>query len=51
MTKTEAITIISDIRSEYNCFGENEEPKYHALSMAIEALQDKLTIEEMQSNW
>lgn len=39
MTREEAITELSDIRSDYNCFNENEEPKYHALSMAIEALK------------
>ena len=39
MTREEAIAILSDIRSDYNCFDENEEPKYHALSMAIEALK------------
>ena len=42
MIKEEAIAMLSDIRSDYNCFDENEEPKYHALSMAIEALRDKL---------
>ena len=52
LTKEEAITIISDMRSEYNLSCDPKEvPKYHALSMAIEALRDKLRIEEMQSNW
>ena len=39
MTKEEAITILSDIRSEYNCFSHTEGGRYHALSMGIEALK------------
>ena len=38
-TAEETISILSDIRSNYNCFNENEEPKYRALSKAIEALK------------
>lgn len=48
MNKEEAITELSDVRSDYNCFNENEEPKYHALSMAIEALQEK---EQKTGKW
>ena len=44
MTREEAIAMLSDIRSDYNCFDENEEPKYHALSMAIEALKSESTM-------
>ena len=52
LTKEEAITIISDMRSEYNLSCDPKEvPKYRALSMAIEALRDKLETEERQSNW
>lgn len=32
------IEILSEIRSEYNCFDEEEEQKYRALSDAIQAL-------------
>ena len=41
MTKEEAITILSDIRSEYNCFSHIEGGRYHALSMGIEALEER----------
>ena len=41
MTKEEAITILSDIRSEYNCFSHIEGGRYHALSMGIEALKER----------
>ena len=32
---------LSELRSNYNCFDENEEPYYRALSNAIEALRHK----------
>lgn len=38
MTNEEAITTLSFLRSEYNCFDEGRE-RYHALSMGIEALK------------
>ena len=41
MTKEEAITILSDIRSEYNCFSHIEGGRYHALCMGIEALKER----------
>ena len=41
MTKEEAITIMSEIRSEYNCFSHIEGGRYHALSMGIEALKER----------
>ena len=41
MTREEAITILSDIRSQYNCFDEAEQTYYHALSMAIQALREQ----------
>ena len=41
MTKEEAITIMSDIRSEYNCFSHIEGGRYHALSMGIDALKEQ----------
>ena len=41
MTKEEAITIMSDIRSEYNCFSHIEGGRYHALSMGIDALKER----------
>lgn len=40
MTREEAIKRLSDIRADYSCFDDDERPKYHALSMAIESLQD-----------
>ena len=33
------IEILSELRSNYNCFDESEEPVYRALSEAIEALK------------
>lgn len=39
MTNQEAVEVLSDIRSNYSCFDAGEEPKYHALSIAIEALK------------
>lgn len=41
--KEEAVAILSDIRSGYNCFDIDEEPKYRALSIAIEALKEHRT--------
>lgn len=41
MTKEEAIFTLSDIRSEYNCFSHVEGGRYHALSMGIEALEER----------
>ena len=38
MTVQEAIEVLSEIRSGYNCFDESEKPYYEALSEAIEAL-------------
>ena len=32
---------LSELRSNYNCFDEKEEPYYRALSNAIEALRKK----------
>jgi len=42
MTREEAISQLSDMRADYNCFS-NEEPKYCALSMGIEALNEQKT--------
>lgn len=33
---------LSELRSNYNCFDEKEEPYYRALSNAIQALRDKM---------
>ncbi len=38
MSIDEAIAILSDIRSQYDCFDEEEEPYYRACSMAIKVL-------------
>ena len=37
------VEILSDLRSQYNCFDEYEEPVYHALSEAIKALSERKT--------
>ena len=40
MTKDETISILSDMRAEYNLFGtEDEAVRYHCLSLAIQALK------------
>lgn len=43
MIKEEAIEILSDMRAEYNIFSDDEEEatRYHALSWAIQALNEK----------
>lgn len=38
--KWEIINILSEIRSEYNCFNEKERPYYHALSLAIKSIRE-----------
>jgi len=41
MRGEEAIEILSDIRAEYNLFGdEKEATRYHVLSWAIQAMKD-----------
>lgn len=40
MTKAEAITNLSEMRADLNCFNGAEEPYYRALSMAIESLSE-----------
>lgn len=37
------ISRLSELRSQYNCFDENERGAYHTLSEAIEALQEQKT--------
>ena len=43
MIKEEAIKILSDMRAEYNIFSDDEEEatRYHALSWAIRALNER----------
>ena len=42
MTKEEAISTLSEIRAEYNCYELlDERIRYHALSMGIEALEER----------
>lgn len=44
MIKEEAIEILSDMRAEYNIFsGDEEATRYHALSWAIQALNERKT--------
>lgn len=41
MSREEAIEILSDMRAEYNLFGdEKEATRYHVLSWAIQAMKD-----------
>lgn len=44
MTLEEAIKNLSDLRCEQNIFIEEEEPYYEALTIAINALQDKVYV-------
>lgn len=37
------ISRLSELRSQYNCFNENERDTYHTLSEAIEALNEQKT--------
>lgn len=37
------ISRLSELRSQYSCFDENERDAYHTLSDAIEALQEQKT--------
>ena len=39
MTKDEVIETLSDLRSQYNCFDEKEEPYYMALCIAIKSVR------------
>ena len=38
---SDLISKLSELRSQYSCFDENERDAYHTLSEAIEALSDK----------
>ena len=50
MTKrAETVEVLSEMRSGYNCFDVDEEPKYHALSMAIEALKAQATLDDVST--
>ena len=42
MTKEEAISTLSEIRAEYNCYElRDERIRYHAVSMGIDALKER----------
>lgn len=43
MIKEEAVEVLSDMRAEYNIFSDDEEEatRYHALSWAIQALNER----------
>lgn len=43
------IQVLSQLRSMYNCFDPKEEPIYHALSMAIEALQAQANLDDVSN--
>lgn len=53
MIKEEAIEILSDMRAEYNIFSDNEEEatRYHALSWAIQALNEQKRTERKTGKW
>lgn len=40
--RCEAISILSELRSNYDCFDEKEQPHYHALSLAIKSLKEQI---------
>lgn len=39
------IEILSELRANYSCFEENEEPYYKALSVGIRAIREQITHE------
>lgn len=53
MIKEEAIEILSDMRAEYNIFSDDEEEatRYHALSWAIQALNEQQRTERKRGKW
>ena len=53
MIKEEAIEILSDMRAEYNIFSDDEEEatRYHALSWAIQALNEQLRTGRKKGKW
>lgn len=45
----ESIRLLSELRSEYSCFEEDEEPYYRALSLAIKSLRkEQIEIKESE---
>lgn len=51
MSREEAIEILSEMRSEYNLFGDAEEAtRYHVLSWAIQAMKETQT-ERKKGKW
>ena len=51
MTTREMIEKLSDIRCQYNCFDENDEPYYMALSTAIIAVSNEIACWEKVSGY
>lgn len=53
MTREEAVEILSDMRAEYNIFSDDEEEatRYHALSWAIQALNEQQRTERKRGKW
>lgn len=51
MTREEAIKVIMGVMNNYHIDSMKNRKIDEALSMAIEALRDKLETEERQSNW
>ena len=40
------ISLLSEIRAKYDCFNEEEQPYYHALSVAIKSLKREIEANE-----
>ena len=53
MIKEEAIEILSDMRAGYNIFSDDEEEatRYHALSLAIQALNEQQRTGRWTGRW
>lgn len=45
------VEVLSDLRAQYSCFDESEEPVYLALSEAIEAVKVRRAFEPKLGNW
>lgn len=46
MNKQETIKILSEIRDCYDCFDQEEEPCYRALSIAIRIIRKQMDMED-----
>lgn len=46
---SDLISRLSELRSQYSCFDENERDAYHTLSEAIEALKAQATLDDVSN--